>query len=34
MYEYLIDKSEMNITTDEMDEIQERLLEIADSRSL
>ena len=34
MYDYLIYKSEMNITTDEMDEIQERILEIADSRSL
>ena len=34
MYENLIDKSEINITTDEMDEIQERILEIAESRSL
>ena len=33
MYENLIDKSEMNITTHEMDEIQERILEIAESRS-
>ena len=32
--ELFFDKSEMNITTGEMDEIQERILEIAESRSI